>query len=121
MNIKQKRSYRFLKIITTLIILVAIGLGSVYAFVQLIKTPVEQVSRFDGEIVCLPLRSLSDTSEEASCEKGLMGKDGRYFTIQDISQDKLKIGQKLSIEGGLNPVTEETDSNYAVSGVITGE
>ena len=115
-----KRGHKYLRrILVAVIILGAIAYGAWYVWKQ--YQEVDTTSRFDGEVVCLPLRASPEPADEATCEKGLKNKDGFYYAVEDISQNTLKLEEKLAIKGNLEPVTDATDGEYAISGVIAGK
>ena len=111
---KSGRGHTYLRILGVVIILAAIVLVGMYTMKQ--NEEAETMPSIEGEVACLPLKASPEAPDPATCEKGLKNKAGLYLAVQSVPQKDLKLGEKVTVEGNLKPLIE--DSPYMISGTI---
>lgn len=112
-----RNGHTYLRILGVIVILAGIVLVGLYTLKQ--NEEAETMPSIEGEVACLPLKS-AEKVDEGSCVKGLKNKAGLYLAVDSVAQDKLKLGEKATVEGNLKPTTDDK-SIYMISGTIVGK
>jgi hypothetical protein len=114
-------------LVTALIAIVVVAIGGLAFYRNQTSTSPdtdEYVSSaaptIKGEAACLPLKSGEEASPGANnCHVGLKNDKGLYLELQNMPQDKLKVGEQVEVKGTFTAAGEDTP--YQTSGTIKVE